>query len=567
MVNSPDDFHPFSYGPAAFFPMASSLTALQPPVFPSEQNFKPVVELQRELMMTARIQPGQYTDFPNHLFPSMESVYDGLTGELNEKLAKIDAFDLCIRLYDRLEQFIGCAEGPRYLQAAGLLGGSDHQFSKAHNRAWEIISPYTESIRWLIEVAIKNALSSGPKASVGEFERLIAHAFTIFQWDAVWEHIRHGVVPHELTISDEYRVTATPTSRGEAAMKKHREDAAPYGAYNQHQWADINMRLPKTVPIQEMMRDSTFGLLDRPLQEERGYGTEDWLRFTCGVLDSFESQEARKVIRQDRLQSRLSAKWGVHEDRFDSLLHDYGLTKGLTDSYNKPIFPVADARRDSRLLRRPIVVLEKDGKPFCVYGVETTNIAVVGILDRLVTGRIGTSIMQSGGPLTTAVGTIQTNLGDAFRNRIAAICNDARFRNDMEKTKVAGESILQERGFGPVDVFVVDHQSRRFILVEAKDVADEGPVPRFLKGERAEFVEAMTKVQRQVGWFNARLNEIKSEYGIPFNEDYSVEGVVVVNSPRLWMYTEDEAMPVVDVKRFSQILKSGDSFLTYPVAQ
>jgi hypothetical protein len=136
----------------------------------------------------------------------------------------------------------------------------------------------------------------------------------------------------------------------------------------------------------------------------------------------------------------------------------------------------------------------------------------------------------------------------------------------MEKTKVAGESILQERGFGPVDVFVVDRQARRFILVEAKDVADEGPVPRFLKDEHAAFVEAMIKVQRQVGWFGARLDKLKSEYGIPLEEDYSLEGVMVVNSPRLWMYTMDEAMPVVDVKRFGENLKSGSRFLNYPVA-
>ena len=109
-------------------------------------------------------------------------------------------------------------------------------------------------------------------------------------------------------------------------------------------------------------------------------------------------------------------------------------------------------------------------------------------------------------------------------------------------------------------------QFRRFVLVEAKDLADEGPVPRLLKYELGEFREAVANVREQVGWFRARLNELKSEYGIPLEEDYSVEGVVVVNSPRLWMYTTDEATPVVDVKCFVEILKSGNSFLTYPVA-
>ena len=567
MPNAPDDFHPFSYGPAALVPMASNLTALQQPVFPSKQDFKPAVELRRKLMMAAGILPGRYTDLPKNLFPGIQSVYDGLTWELNENLAKVDALDLCVRLYERLEQFIGYIERPRYAQAAGLLASSPDAFAMAYNRAWEQITPYTEAIRWLIEIAIKQAKYSGPKATGREFERLIAHGSMIFEWDAVWEHICHGVVPHELIISDELEAIATPTYVGSAAVQKYRENTAPYGADNQHKWADINMRLPRTVPVEDMMQDATFNLLNGPLQEERGYSIEDWLQFTRGILDSFDYQEARKVIRKDRLQTFLSSKWGIPEDRFDPLLQDYGLTKELTDSYDKQIYPVADARRDSRLLRRPIVVLENNGKLVCVYGIETANLAFMGILDRLLTGRIGPSIMQSGGALTRAIGTVQSDLGNAFRNRIAAICTEAQFQNVIEKTKVGEESILQERGFGPVDVFVVDRQLRRFVLVEAKDLADEGTVPRLLKGERDQFREAVAKVREQVGWFNARLNELKSEYGIPFEEDYSVEGVVVVSSPRLWMYTTVEAMPVVDVKHFADILRSGNSFLTYPVAQ
>ena len=169
MPSAPDGFYPFSYGPAALVPMASSLTALQQPVFPSKRDFKPVAELQRKLMMAAGILPGRYTDSPKDLFPGVQSVSDGLTGELNENLAKVDALDLCVRLYERLEQFIGYVEGPRYAQAAGLLASSPHAFAMAYNRAWEQISPYTEAIRWLIEIAIKHAKYSGSKATGREF--------------------------------------------------------------------------------------------------------------------------------------------------------------------------------------------------------------------------------------------------------------------------------------------------------------------------------------------------------------------------------------------------------------
>ena len=162
------------------------------------------------------------------------------------------------------------------------------------------------------------------------------------------------------------------------------------------------------------------------------------------------------------------------------------------------------------------------------------------------------------------MGRIQTTLGNPFRDKIADKCEDAQYTYAKEKNKIGAERIPEGAGFGPVDVFVIDRQSRRFVLVEVKDIASEGTTPRLVKEERDEFQKIISKLQRQTMWFSARVQAIQEEYRISPEEDYRVEGVVVVNGPRLWMYTSQEPLPVVGDIEFLSILKQGGKFQTTP---
>ena len=114
-------------------------------------------------------------------------------------------------------------------------------------------------------------------------------------------------------------------------------------------------------------------------------------------------------------------------------------------------------------------------------------------------------------------------------------------------------------------MFVVDRKTRRFILVEAKDVLDEGPVPKEMKYERQEFIEYLEKLRLQTSWFEDHLADLESEYGITPEEDYSVEGVIVVNHPRPWMFTCDEPLPIVDDREFFRLLKEGKQLSIAPI--
>ena len=116
-----------------------------------------------------------------------------------------------------------------------------------------------------------------------------------------------------------------------------------------------------------------------------------------------------------------------------------------------------------------------------------------------------------------------------------------------------------------MDVFVVDRIHRRFVLVEAKNVADEGSVPKEIQSERNDFSKFIDKLDLQVEWFAPQLTDLKSKNGILDYEDYSIEGVIVVDSPRLLMFTYARPVPILDFFNFFEHLEQGKKFVISPV--
>lgn len=60
------------------------------------------------------------------------------------------------------------------------------------------------------------------------------------------------------------------------------------------------------------------------------------------------------------------------------------------------------------------------------------------------------------------------------------------------------------------------------MLVESKNVADEGSVPKEMQTERNEFSKYIHKLGLQAEWFAQQIPELKSENGIPGAEGYSL---------------------------------------------
>ena len=544
--------------------------------FPSRRRFDEIASLRRELIKKSGLRPGAYSSIEPDVRHQVDYVLDGLTKLLTTELSAVNALDLCCRLYKRHEEYLGLMRKFEYDSIPAYL--HDHQVQGAIERqenAWLRISPLTEPMRWLIEMAVKfSPTSTGDHIGKKKFDQLIVLAHEIHQWDSIWESISHDVIPHQVTVSGDFTLELGLTSRARAIQRAHFKACMPGKVKGNRQWAGDTMRLDSiditaetgALIVERMAKLRECKILGGALQAERGYSVRDWLKFTYGIIDSFEPTEYFKVIPLSKIESFLASKWDLPAGRLENLLIDHSLSERTVSTLPiEKLRPMRHARRDSRLLRRPTTVLDNHGKRICLFGVDTLELGARMFMERLATGRLHIPDVRPKGPLKRATGKVQKTLGDEFSARVSQRCTDMQLENEREKRIVGKEAIPQGKGFGPIDVFVVDRRNKRFVLTEVKDTSSEGTVPSAMRKERNRFSGFVSKLNRQVDWFSARVGALHDEYGIPRDEIYSVEGVIVVNQPRLWMFAHREELPILDVEAFFRVLKGGREFCTVPV--
>ena len=543
----------------------SSYKSLPAPRVPSARRFEEVAILRRSLIEKAGIHPGTYTTPFDGPFEPIEDVFEGMTDYLINALSDCDVVNLCKRLYYKHEEFLGHVNKSKYYSVPSIMYGDATHAATNELELWQQVTPLTESLRWLIEVAVKHSKSPGITPGNAKVDHLFALAIAIYMWDFGWEHVAQGILPNELCIDQDYDMTFGPTDRGIKIQDTYRNALKPHLEENKQEWVNSVQRPNPDLTIGQLMELPSLQILDLPLEQERGYSMTDWFRFSAGLIDSFDITEYCQFKKVTRLSRFTSRKWGIRPERLENLLVDFGLSRQVVENLKMcNLRPVEHARRDSRLLRRPVVLLGSQDKRLCIYGIETVEAYGRKLLERLISGRASIP-MQNRGAIKRAVGRIQSNLGDEFRNCIADRCSDEGFEMVKEKKRIEREQIPQGRKFGPIDVFVVDRKFRRFVLVETKDVADEGTVPKLIKIELKDFQRAIGKLERQIAWFKDRVESLKAELGLSPDEDYAVEGVIVISSPRLWMYAQPEPLPVVDEYEFFRILNKGGRFETEPV--
>ena len=543
--------------------------ALPQPRFPSQECYAEVAGLQRRLVQNSGFRPDVYSKIDGGLYRCIRSVYDNLTEHLIQRLSDLDAVDLSYSLYRRYEEILGNILKLQHEAVPEIQFDEGAGFVRQTNRLLERLTSLTEAIRWLIEIAVKHCESPGLQPEETEVDYLITLGQSIWIWDATWEYVGHSVLPHSVTIQDDYTVSAPQPTVGLVApvdaYNAYKKDVAPYSENSAREWA-ASVQVPsREVEVGEAGEIPGLEELSQALEVERGYTLEEWFSFAGALMDSFGPSEYCKCTKLSDLAEFMSSKWGVGRRQMESLLIDHGLSRHtVADLDMGDMLPVEHGRRDSRLLRRPIVVLERLDERICIYGIELLELYAALADTQLVSGRFGIP-MTEGGPLAKAIGAIQKTLGNLFRDQVKESCTAAGFLADKEKETVGSENLRQISGIGPVDVFIVDSKHRRFILAEAKDTADESLVPSKMGGDFRKFLVPVDKLKKQVAWFEARVNDLKAEYGIPADVAYTIEGTIVVRKPRLWMYNLAEPLPIVDERRFYALLESGGRFQTAPI--
>ena len=554
------------FPPMQFVSYPSSYDALPRLSAPDQSEIARVEEIKRSLGRKSGIKPGTYSKIDPGLYAPIEDVFNGLMDVLLSELSGVDAFDLCIRLYERNEEYLGYIRSSHFERVTRQWVSGHSESSMPSQQLLERLSPYTESIRWLVEITVKFCQTSGERVTARKFDHLVELARAILEWDMIWEHIHRSVLPHEITIDSDFTDAVKMTPRTERIAQSYRIALAPNTAESEQEEFKRFQRRNSEISPQETIDELAAMGLDPALTAEQGYSMSDWARFFFGLIDSFAADEYRKVIKLTSLESFLVRKFDLAPDRLSYLLTDFGLSKETVSPIDiKHLRPAEYGRRDSRLFRRPVVVLNRGSSTQCIYGLETIYFGSRMILERLHYGLIDIVRQSKNKALESAVGKLRRELGSIFERNIVEECRTRGYRCQPEKDKIKGIIMPQGQNFGPVDVFVVDREHKRFVLVEAKNVMDEGMNPKEMAKEKKEFTGFISKLHSQVEWFTQHLNELQAEYGIPTGGTYSVEGVIVVNAPRVWMFAYDEPVPIMDYINFFRRLARGGKFTINPV--
>ena len=555
-----------SVSPVQLVSHPSSYDALPDLPAPDPFEIARVEEIKWSLVRKSGIQPGTYSMIASGLYAPIEDVFNGLMDALLSELSRVDAFDICVRLYERNEEYLGHIQRSSFDRAARQSVYGFAKSSMSIQQLWERWSPYTESIRWLIEIAVKFCETPGERVTARKFDRLVELARAICEWDMIWEHIHKNVIPHEIIIGHDFTVTAQTTPKADKMLQSYRIALAPNtDEQDQEEFERFQNRNPGTSPQETIEMLESMGL-DSALTLEQGYSISDWGKFCFGLIDSFAADEYRKVIKLNSLGQFLFQKWNLAPDRLPYLLKDFGLSKETVSSIDiKHLRPAEFGRRDSRLLRRPVVVMNRGNSTQCLYGIETVDRGSRMILTRLEYGRIDLVRQSKNKDIRSAVGKLQRERGEILERNIAEKCKSLGYRCQPEKNRIKGIKIPQEKNFGPVDVFVVDRVNKRFVLIEAKNVMDEGMNPKEMAKEKKEFADYISKLDAQVDWFTGYLTELQSEYDVPDDETYTVEGSIVVNNPRVWMFGYDEPVAILDYTNFFRRLTQGRKFTINPI--
>ena len=387
--------------------------------------------------------------------------------------------------------------------------------------------------------------------------------------------IHDQIVPFEISISTDFSLSADMSPKGRTAIDNWIQTSKVHRTEADRDW--VNMMVESMGPKIQPDAFAAFPemiVLDRAMLEELNYGFFDWLNYVKGCMDYFTENEFLKAKSMGKLMTHLKDTVGLQPEKIELILKDHALSSATMEHITRnDMLPIVNYSRDSRLLRRPLLDISQGEIRVGIMGVETFNTGIRVFFDSLEHGTIKLSRIQESGPVKSAIGTLQAQIGAPLRDNITAKCKSMGFR--AEKEWPLPKTDKNANKVGPVDVLVIDREKRRFVLIEAKNFGGLGITPKQMKDEREKFIDTR---ERFGGGFLKTLNDKEKVFlsnrewhlrqlGLIEAEDYEVESVIVVNHPMFWPLVWPKSLPILDDLEFYKRLHWGQHFLTDPISE
>jgi hypothetical protein len=558
----------------------TSLRALPKFPTPDKEQLQAAAELERSFTQQSGILPGTYTEFDD--LKALINVHDLLWDRLESELLEYDNLVICKLLYEKLEVILGYIYREKYQTAKEQILTGRTQGSEKRLDIWRAITPTTEGIKFLLEMAIKCCGDQGLSSGASGLDFLIGLSTRIVMLDEHLDTLHYRLVPYEIIITSDFSIDGGIKSEADVAIDEFEKHEKTHMAQADRDFVDkeskgfLDKLMGQEVKVDDFRTFPEFVTLDQAMTEELGYGMFDYLNYIKGCMGLFGEKEYLKIIAVPRLRRLLKHAVGLNREKVESLLRDHALSRATVEALTrKDMMPFESYRRDSRLLRRPLLEVNHRGTTFAVMGIETFIIGMQVFYDSLQYGTLRMPSMQPRGPVRLAMGVLSAKIGDPFRDSIASKCIEMGFK--AEKEWPLPKKNKNDKSVGPMDILVIDQKKRRFILVEAKELQSQGIVPKEMKGQLDRFLG--TTEQGDKGYIQVlrdkeqaftsnkewHLHELKHKLNMDGLEDYTVEGVIVVFHPLFWPLFTTEPLPILDDLEFYERLQLGQHFLTTPI--
>ena len=515
---------------------------------PSRTSMDRSRSLLRQAMVDSGLSPGLYREPDTLDYTPLRAVHQRLCQRLEEEIKGFHISDLCKQLYHRYELILSHS-------ALGLTA-----------------SPLaTRALRSLMELAVKSCDAPGKPVNPNDCDNLWALAFHTIEWDSIWDQFSSPSFSQNIEIHKDYSLVQIPHRRAIKARVQYEQYL-----FNRRRIDRMHLNNLDLPPIKEIGRESLkamlvgdeFAELNECLVRDLGYGFVDYLL----LIDALSSVPMASPVCETDYRTLVlgcSRVYGMQSSTTAALLRDFALSReSVVDISSEDIFSVRTRHRDSRLIRRPILLLDQDGRLTLLFGRESLLTASELFRDQVDFGRIPVDRWKSSDGVSHAFGEIQGVVGDRLRNAIAEECRRVVGQDhvSVEKGSISGVKSCPQ--IGGVDIFLVDKERQRFIAVEIKNSSVGMIEPVAMENEAREFLhDFLPTLRRKADWFRSNMRELKRECRIPIEEDYTMEEVIVVNQQRLWVLVHRSRLPILDDDEFLAKLGKGEVLLSDPVVE
>lgn len=515
---------------------------------PSSESASKSEDILRQAIKDSGLVPGVYKKPEEVDYGAVTFVHTRLCGLLEDEIARYGLVDACRHLYGIHESFMARNE---------ILTGKD--------------AIGIHSVRSLIELAVKCCDEAGVPLDEEGRNFLLALAVQAIVWDQIWDQFFSAVMfEQEVIIGQtyEFKPQDLPGKYHKAQRDYEKDVAARKRIMEISQ--DEGIALPDRYSRHSLslwIKNSGLMELDSCLNSEIGYSLVDYLLFRNAALSVCISTDFDIVgLECTQFVSDCVNLLGIEESAINAAIEDFALSKPVVCNVpSTDIFSTGRRNRDSRFIRRPVVLVTSNDHAVLLFGLASLSVVSDLFLRQVISGRIPVSRWQENTEVEREFGKIQASRGDPFKEAIARDCEKVSGIGHvvLEKQHISG--VKSDRDLGPIDIFLVDNACQRFILVEVKNSGNKATTPLLMSDEYETFSdEYLPTLEAKAEWFRSHIDELKKEFGIPAEKDYKVEEVIVVNQRRLWVMTHESRLPILDDDEFLARLGARQDMLSNP---